>query len=131
MIVAPIAFVAAFVDLTPQSAATLVLILVVCPPALFLLAQDLPWLDRWQGPIQAAGNMTYSTYLIHFPLQLAIAIAALAFGIAIPIGEAWFLAVYVAVVLIAGRITFLRFEAPAQDFIRGAALSPARARAAA
>ena len=131
MIVIAIAFVAAFVQLTPQKAETLILVLVVCPPALFLLAQDMPWLDRWQRPIQAAGNLTYSTYLIHFPLQLAFAIVALSTGMAIPIGEAWFLAAYVAVVLIAGRLVFLRFEAPLQDLIRSAALTPERTRAAA
>jgi peptidoglycan/LPS O-acetylase OafA/YrhL len=131
LIIVAIAFVAACLDLSPDKPGVLVLILLVCPPALFLLAQDMPWLDRWQRPIEAAGNLTYSTYLLHFPMQLAFAVAALAAGIAIPIGEAWFLAAYLAAVLIAGRAVFLWFESPLQDMIRSAALAPARTRATA
>jgi peptidoglycan/LPS O-acetylase OafA/YrhL len=91
----------------------------------------MPWLDRWQRPIEAAGNLTYSTYLLHFPMQLAFAVAAMATGITIPIGEAWFLAAYLAAVLIAGRAVFLSFERPLQDMIRNTALAPRRTRATA
>ena len=131
LLAATIAFTAAFVDLAPNLAVTPTFLLVLCPPLLFLLAQDMPWLDRWQRPVQAAGNLTYATYLIHFPLQLAFAIVALGSGLAIPIDQAWFLAAYVAVVLLVGHFTFRHFEAPAQALIRAATLTPRRARAAA
>ncbi len=99
-------------------------LMAVTPPLLFLAARDMPSLERWQAPIQAAGNLTYSTYLIHFPLQLAVAIGALASGISLPVGEPWFLIAYLAATLIIGRIVFVKFEAPAQQWIRSAALSP-------
>lgn len=113
-----------FVDLEPSNPATPTILLLICPPLLFLLAQDMPLLNRWQRPIRAAGNLTYSTYLIHFPMQLAFAIASLALGFTIPIDQTWFLILYVAVVVAAGRIVFLRFEAPVQDLIRAAMLRP-------
>lgn len=105
-------------------------LMAICPPLLFLAAQDMPLLDRWQKVIQAAGNLTYSTYLIHFPIQLAVVIVALAGGIELPVGEAWFLFAYLATILALGRIIFLRFEAPMQTWIRSAALTPAPVRAA-
>lgn len=115
----------------PGQTEMLVYLLAASPPVLFLLAQDMAWLDRWQRPIQDAGNLTYSTYLIHFPIQLAVAVASLWLGLTVPVGEAWFLAAYVAVVLIAGRVVFARFERPMQDLVRNAALTPTRPQKAA
>ncbi len=106
-------------------------LMVITPPILFLAAQDWRALDRWQAPIQAAGNMTYSTYLVHFPMQLAVAIVVVASGITLPVGETWFLLAYLAAVIVAGRIVFLRFEAPMQATIRAATLTPKGERAAA
>ena len=106
-------------------------LMIVIPPLLFLCAQDFPALDRWQRPIQAAGNLTYSTYLIHFPLQLAVATFAVTSGIVLPIAEAWFLLAYLATTIVIGRIVFLRFEAPVQNWIRSATLTPKRERVAA
>ena len=96
----------------------------ITPPILFLAEQDLPALDRWERPIQAAGNLTYSTYLIHFPLQLAVATFALAAGVTLPVREAWFLLAYLAATIVIGRIIFVRFEAPMQRMIRTATLAP-------
>ena len=101
------------------------------PPLLLLAAQDWRGLDRHEARIAAAGNLTYSTYLIHFPLQLGIAILALASGTALPVAEPWFLLAYLAVTLALGRLTFLHFEAPAQSWIRALAFrSSARTAAA-
>lgn len=113
---------------TPGQTEVFVYLLAATPPVLFLLAQDMAWLHRWQRPIQDAGNLTYSTYLIHFPLQLAVAVAALGLGITVPVGEAWFLAAYIAVVLITGRFVFVRFEGPMQDLVRTVALAPTQPR---
>ena len=97
-------------------------LLVMTPPLLFVAAQDWRWLDRWQAAIQAGGNLTYSTYLIQFPLQLIIVTALLALGIAPPVDKAWFLFAYLAATIILGRLVFVRFEAPAQRMIRAATL---------
>lgn len=98
------------------------LLLVGMPPLLLIAAQDWTILDRWPRLIQAAGNMTYSTYLVHFPLQLLVAIAFAATGIIPPVQAPIFLVAYLAVTMVAGRMIFLRFERPAQDWIRRKAL---------
>ena len=131
LVSAAIAALAIVADGVPSQVEILVFLLAATPPLLFLLAQDLPWLDRWQGPIQLAGNLTYATYLIHFPLQLAFAIAVLRFGLTVPVGQAWFLAAYVGIVLVSGRLLFLHFEGPMQDLVRSLALAPRRAPATA
>ena len=120
-----------FLDLAGSDNQMWTWVLVITPPLLFLAAQDWPALDRWQAPIQAAGNLTYSTYLIHFPMQLGVAIVALAAGITLPLAEAWFLLAYLTASIVIGRIVFVRFEAPMQDLIRTATLSTKGKRAAA
>jgi hypothetical protein len=40
--------------------------------------------------------------LIHFPLQLTIAIAAMAGGFALPVGQPWFLLAYLGATLVLG-----------------------------
>lgn len=94
------------------------LLLVGTPPLLIIGAQDWKLLDRWPHFIQAAGNLTYSTYLFHFPLQLAIAIGCAATGVVLPVQSPLFLLAYLATTMIAGRWLFLRFERPAQSWIR-------------
>lgn len=101
-----------------------VLLLVGTPPLLIVGAQDWKLLDRWPSAIQAAGNLTYSTYLIHFPLQLAVAIGSAAIGIVLPVQSPLFLIAYLASTIIVGRWLFLRFERPAQSWIRRRALAP-------
>ncbi|MDQ3144484.1 MAG: acyltransferase [Pseudomonadota bacterium] len=118
------------IDLGAVSTRFATWLMFACPPILYLAAQDFRLLDRWQSAIQAAGNLTYSTYLTHFPMQLAVAIVALACGVKLPVGEAWFLLAYLAASLVIGRIVFVRFEGPVQDMIRQATLTPKRERAA-
>ncbi len=100
----------------------------VAPPIIFLWAQEFRFFDRWHKWIQAAGNLTYSTYLIHFPIQLGVGILVMATGIRLPVGEAWFLIAYLAATIVFGRIVFVRFEGPMQDWIRAATLEPKRER---
>ena len=131
-IIAALAVAAPFLDLGNADSDRLATwLMAVVPPLLFLAAQEWRALERFERLIQAAGNLTYSTYLTHFPLQLVIAITTLATGIAVPVGEAWFLIAYLGVTIVIGRIVFTQFEAPVQTLIRKAALNPSRAAAAA
>ena len=98
------------------------LLLVGTPPLLILGAQDWKLFDRGSAAIQAAGNLTYSTYLIHFPLQLAIAIGCASIGLALPVQSPAFLIAYLAATILMGRWIFLRLERPAQSWIRRRAL---------
>lgn len=100
------------------------LLLVGTPPLLIVGAQDWKLLDRWPNAIQAAGNLTYSTYLIHFPLQLVVAIGCASAGVVLPVQSPLFLIAYLATTIIAGRWLFTRFERPAQSWIRHVALQP-------
>ena len=94
------------------------LLLVGTPALLVVGANDWKLLDRWHGAIQAAGNLTYSTYLIHFPLQLLTAIGCAAAGVVLPVQSPLFLIAYLTATMIAGRWLFLHFERPAQSWIR-------------
>jgi peptidoglycan/LPS O-acetylase OafA/YrhL len=68
--------------------------------------------------VEAAGNMTYSSYLLHFPMQLCVATVCIALGIEIPARSPFFFAGYLLFVLIISRFAFRYFEMPAQDAIR-------------
>ena len=105
------------VDLAPR-----MLALGVGPQLMFLAARDWRLFDRFARPIEIAGNLTYSTYLCHFPMQLALAVVVAATGIVLPLSSPVFLAAYVGGVLLVGYLVFERFERPAQDWIRAGML---------
>lgn len=94
------------------------MLLVATPPLLLVVARDWRLLDVCQGPVRVAGNLTYSTYLIHFPIQLMIAIGCAATGVILPLQSPLFLVGYLGVTIIFGRWLFDRFERPAQSWIR-------------
>ncbi|WP_294124082.1 acyltransferase [Sphingomonas sp.] len=94
------------------------LMLLAGPPIVFLAGQDWSVLDRWQRPLASVGNLTYSSYLVHFPLQLILAIAVAASGITLPVTSTWFLLVYLGVVLGVSALVYQKFERPVQDRLR-------------
>ncbi len=89
------------------------------PAVIFCLARDVRLSARAQRLIEAAGNMTYSSYLLHFPIQLLIVVGFSSFGAPIPLYDTKFFAVFVSATLLASYLTYRYFEAPAQNFIRG------------
>ena len=92
--------------------------LILGPQLLFLGAKDFAFLDRFARPIEVAGNLTYSTYMCHFPMQLMLAIVVAATGVLPPLQSPAFLLAYVSAVLVVGYFVFEQFERPAQDAIR-------------
>jgi peptidoglycan/LPS O-acetylase OafA/YrhL len=94
------------------------ILLLAVPCLLAIAAQDWAMLAKWQRPVQFAGNLTYSSYLLHFPLQLAVAIRVAVSGIVLPITSGWFLAAYLGVTLGAAMLCYRWFEMPAQRWIR-------------
>jgi peptidoglycan/LPS O-acetylase OafA/YrhL len=68
--------------------------------------------------IAAAGNMTYSSYLIHFPMQLSVAIVCTYVGRAIPKESVVFFLFYFALVLLLAVLIYRYFEMPCQRLIR-------------
>jgi len=94
------------------------ILLLAVPCLLLILSKDWPLLARWQAEVQFAGNLTYSSYLLHFPLQLALAITVAASGIVLPVTSAWFLTGYIGVTLGIAALSYRWFELPAQRWIR-------------
>ena len=94
------------------------ILLVAVPCLLILLARDWPVLTRMQRPVQFAGNLTYSSYLLHFPLQLLLAIGVVSSGIFPQLTSPAFLAAYLGVTLGAAAISYRCFELPAQQWLR-------------
>jgi peptidoglycan/LPS O-acetylase OafA/YrhL len=68
--------------------------------------------------IEIAGNMTYSSYLLHFPIQLLIALGFAMSGRPIPFYDGWFFLGFVTATLVAAALTYRYFEAPAQAWLR-------------
>jgi peptidoglycan/LPS O-acetylase OafA/YrhL len=93
------------------------------PILLFCLSREIAAPRVLQSMIEAAGNMTYSSYLLHFPLQLAIVLCFAVFGRPVPVYGGALFAVYLLTTLLLSYLTFRYFEAPAQNLIRGALLT--------
>lgn len=68
--------------------------------------------------ILVLGNLTYSSYLIHFPIQLLIMLIYSYLGFNAPLFSKWFFVSYMLLVLIFSYILFERFEKPAQAVLR-------------
>jgi peptidoglycan/LPS O-acetylase OafA/YrhL len=71
------------------------------------------------------GELTYSTYLLHFPIQLALVIIADELGLSrqIFLQPGVFL-LYFALVFYLGHVAYRRFELPTQRFIRARMIAP-------
>jgi peptidoglycan/LPS O-acetylase OafA/YrhL len=96
----------------------LALFLAYTPVLLFCLSRDIMLPTSVQKAVEAAGNMTYSSYLLHFPIQLAVMIGFTMAGMAAPLYDVGFFAIYLATTLLASYFTYRYFEAPAQNLIR-------------
>jgi peptidoglycan/LPS O-acetylase OafA/YrhL len=92
--------------------------LIYTPLLLYVAAGDFGLRGRWRRVVEAAGTMTYSSYLIHFPLQVAIAVGFAWLGRPIPVTSAIFLVGFVGATLILAYLIFEKFEMPAQRMIR-------------
>jgi peptidoglycan/LPS O-acetylase OafA/YrhL len=68
--------------------------------------------------IEALGNMTYSSYLIHFPLQLLIVLIFGAIGVDLPLYSPYFFILFLLLTLILAHIIYEYFEKPLQYYIR-------------
>jgi len=88
------------------------------PVLLFCLCEDFKVGPKVRWCIEAAGNMTYSSYLLHFPIQLAVVIAFSEFETSIPFYGAGFLCLFITGTLVAAYFTYRYFELPAQSALR-------------
>jgi peptidoglycan/LPS O-acetylase OafA/YrhL len=100
------------------------LLLIYMPILLFCLSREITVPASIQNVVEAAGNMTYSSYLLHFPIQLVIVLGFAMASAPIPFYEETFFGVFIATTLLASYVTYHRFEAPAQNLIRNLLLRP-------
>ena len=65
------------------------------------------------------GDISYSTYLLHFPLQLAIVIVWLKFDINHNwLYSFWFMLLFFTVLIFASTLSYRYFELPTQKWLR-------------
>ena len=96
---------------------------VLTPLVLILASGHLPAPRPVAGIIEGFGNLTYASYLLHFPMQLATILAFSALGVTAPFySEGLFLG-YLTSVLALSWLVFRYFEKPAQSAIRKAWLA--------
>ncbi len=91
------------------------------PVSIFLLLIVEPYIPRRGASfIVALGNTTYSSYLIHFPIQLTIVLLLQQFDIAsADVAQSpVFLIAYMTLVFSLARFVYIGFEAPAQGLLR-------------
>ncbi|WP_213736702.1 acyltransferase [Bradyrhizobium sp. dw_411] len=93
-------------------------LLIFTPLLLFCLSRDIAVSAFIQALLEAAGNMTYSSYLLQFPIQLLIASAYAISGNPIPFYSDWFFVIFVTSTFTASYFTYRYFEAPAQAVLR-------------
>lgn len=88
------------------------------PILLFYSAQNFSIPGSIKQVIEAAGNMTYSSYLIHFPIQLIVALCYLWMEQSIPYYSQVFFLGFMASTLVCSYYIYRLFELPAQNNIR-------------
>lgn len=100
------------------------LLLTYTPVVLFCLSREITVPASIQKAVEAAGNMTYSSYLLHFPIQLIMVLGFAIRGLPIPLYDVTFFMVYLATTLLASYLIYRYFEAPMQNLVREAFLRP-------
>ncbi len=97
---------------------TFFVLLIYTGALLSCMSGDYPLHPRIRNILEAAGNMTYSSYLIHFPIQLAIALLYHCARKEIPVYSGLFFILYMMTTLVVSYVIYRYFEKPAQAFIR-------------
>ncbi len=102
----------------------LFLLLTFTPILLFCLSRDIVMPASLQKVVEAAGNMTYSSYLLHFPIQLMAVVGFAIVRTPIPLYDGMFFGLFIGTTLAAAYLTYRYLEAPAQNLIRELLLRP-------
>jgi peptidoglycan/LPS O-acetylase OafA/YrhL len=97
------------------------------PSAVFLLAAvQNAWHDAGRR-LRLVGNITYATYLLHFPIQLTIIYITTYYGVVITYNDPFMIILFLAIVIGISIPTYYLFERPAQSFLRDRFISRAAA----
>ena len=91
----------------------------ISPLALLVLLDAVqPRSTTWARRIQALGNTTYASYLLHFPLQLGTVTLAAALGWALPASQPLFLLGFLGLTFALATLVYRKVEMPAQRWLR-------------
>jgi peptidoglycan/LPS O-acetylase OafA/YrhL len=93
-------------------------LLVYLPVALFWLAQPFALRPALARAVEAAGNMTYSSYLLHFPLQLMITLYFARTGQPVPLYDRALFLFFIGVTGLGAWAAYRYLELPAQRALR-------------
>jgi peptidoglycan/LPS O-acetylase OafA/YrhL len=94
------------------------LLLIYTPMLLFCLSRDISMPTSVQKAVEAAGNMTYSSYLLQFPIQLMMVVSFAIARTPIPLYDETFFWIFIATTLLASYLAYRYFELPAQNLVR-------------
>ncbi|MCO5977915.1 acyltransferase family protein [Ideonella oryzae] len=96
--------------------------MVLFPVTILSMALSENRLKVYFSKVSFLGDISYSTYLLHFPLQIffVLLFSALGFGQEV-FTSAWMLLLFISTLVAVAGISFRYFERPAQNLIRRAA----------
>ena len=95
-------------------------VVAICFPALIVGAIH-GWVVKWVltlPPLVYLGTISYSIYLVHFPLQLGVHLASVVFLIQMPYDSAFFLVGFFFASVGLASITYRLIEVPGKELLR-------------
>jgi peptidoglycan/LPS O-acetylase OafA/YrhL len=101
----------------PRMAETLV-VSAAFPALIVILALLEHRIERFTRPIGWIGNRSYSSYLLHFPLQLLLVVVAFSLGVTPDYASPLTLALFMMVLIALSLWSFYAFERPLQGYLR-------------
>ena len=90
----------------------------VFPAAIMVAAITQKFFPEAGRSSRSLGDLSYSTYLLHFPLQLSLIFFVQTMGIEVNLGRPENIAIFMILLLFISAISFYRFERPAQVYLR-------------
>jgi peptidoglycan/LPS O-acetylase OafA/YrhL len=88
-------------------------------PLLLILFLDLEFKNKnLKKMLSVLGNLTYSSYLIHLPIQITICLIFINTGKTIPVEEKEFFLFYISLVLFVSYFSFKYYESPIKNYLR-------------
>ena len=88
-------------------------------PLLLILFLDLEFKNKnLKKMFSVLGNLTYSSYLIHLPIQIIICLIFINIEQTIPVEKKEFFLLYISLVLFISYFSFKYYESPIKDYLR-------------
>ena len=93
-------------------------ILIYTPILIYLLASKIKLSAKANKLSRSLGNLTYASYLIHFPVQICFMIYFNTRNKSTPYQDSYFFIFYLTIVLILSWLLYKFYEKPSQNYIR-------------